>query len=239
MSSLTLGSGLAIALTKIDTVTAMMMITSEAVTAFASAAPSIQSRRVMNTTSAEWPTWTDYLYGPTTGPEAAAVTCNALQMEFTERFYALISRGPTGTTINTHIITSREGACETYTSGERWTDKHIGPITTLCDGVARAQGPRESITYYSPGTRACSELLITSTVSSPLYSSYSGTQPTCTVAASDCTNIFRTYSSRSSEYGAPNGTVTIKPLYPICTVSRTRRRPPRIAARPATSGLAM
>ncbi|KAJ5973385.1 hypothetical protein N7481_010595 [Penicillium waksmanii] len=84
-------------------------------------------------TSIFWPTATNYYYGPTTGPEASAVSCNAEWVEYAGRSEGLWSLGPTATSISLGSYATSEGACRTYVSPEAWSDTHTGPLTTLCD----------------------------------------------------------------------------------------------------------
>ncbi|KAE8154104.1 hypothetical protein BDV25DRAFT_126782 [Aspergillus avenaceus] len=173
---------------------------------------------VISNTSLFWPTSTNYYYGPTTGPDASYVTCAAQYMQYDERSFALHSLGPTGTTtITTHSPTST-GACTTSTYPEKWSDAHTGPVTTLCDGHARALGPREIATRYRPGTGPCSTFSTPYTTTKTLYREPSAS-PTCTLDLEGCKPIWETYSSRSSEYEAsitsPIPGDTNSPLRPL------------------------
>ncbi|PWY72941.1 hypothetical protein BO70DRAFT_399018 [Aspergillus heteromorphus CBS 117.55] len=104
---------------------------------------------IISNTSIFWPTSTDYFYGPTTGPQASAVSCNAAWMEYVE-----------------HIT----GACKTHVRREDWNDPHPnGPITTLCDGIPRALGPVGMITTWLPGTGPCLTSTKTYTYTFPIY----------------------------------------------------------------------
>lgn len=153
-------------------------------------------------TTVFWPTSTDYFYGPTDGPGAAAVTCNAEWIEYNGRASGLWSLGATSTsTIYSSYLTS-SGACTTELRGEDLHDTHTGPVTTLCDGATRALGPRESITQYWPGTGPCSSFMLTETTTTLVYRSPSPT-PSCTLNTQECIPIWETYSSLSSAFHSP------------------------------------
>ncbi|EAW11687.1 uncharacterized protein ACLA_093860 [Aspergillus clavatus NRRL 1] len=153
---------------------------------------------IIDNTSIFWPTYTDYFYGPTTGPDAAAVTCNAKWVEYIGRSTELQSLGPTATTTSYDYYPSSDGACRTSTFLEGWDDHHTGPVTTLCDGTPRALGPRETVTSYYPGTGPCSTLTATYTNIVSLYREPEA--PDCTLNTQECIPIWQTYSSRSSQY---------------------------------------
>ncbi|THC95547.1 hypothetical protein EYZ11_004972 [Aspergillus tanneri] len=160
---------------------------------------------IIGNTSIFWPTSTNYFYGPTDGPEASAVSCNAAWAEYGERSHGLWSLGPTATTTSTGFYPTSEGACRTSTSLEEWSDTHTGPVTTLCDGHPRGLGPRETATGYYPGTGPC----ITSTKTySNVESVYRlpSPSPTCSLHTTDCAGIWETYLRRSSEYDSAHPT---------------------------------
>ncbi|RDW72742.1 uncharacterized protein DSM5745_07914 [Aspergillus mulundensis] len=150
-------------------------------------------------TSIFWPTSTDYFYGPTTGPDASAVSCNAAWIEYARRSTELHSLGPTTTSPYYGSYTTSEGACRTSVTAEDWSDTHTGPLTTLCDGAPRALGPRETVTAYYPGTGPCSTWVKTNTYTSTLYRD-PGATPDCTLEVSECIPIWSTYSELSSSY---------------------------------------
>ncbi|PGG96738.1 hypothetical protein AJ79_09466 [Helicocarpus griseus UAMH5409] len=154
---------------------------------------------IINGTSVFWPTYTDYFYGPTTGPGASAVTCNALWIEYSERSRGLIRLGPTLISESVGSYGKSDGACRSSATPEKWSDIHSGPLTTLCDGIPRALGPRETATRYFPGTGPCVTSLVAYTVTDRFYHSAEPT-PTCTLDTEDCIPIRRTYYSLSSSY---------------------------------------
>ncbi|KAJ5408928.1 hypothetical protein N7509_002811 [Penicillium cosmopolitanum] len=150
-------------------------------------------------TSIFWPTATNYYYGPTTGPKASAVSCNAEWVEYAGRSEGLRSLGPTATSISLGSYGTSEGACRTFVSPEAWSDTHTGPLTTLCDGIPRALGPRETATQYYPGTGPCITGYTTYTNTETLYREPSPV-PDCALETSDCIPIWQTYSSLSSSW---------------------------------------
>ncbi|KNG90541.1 hypothetical protein ANOM_001508 [Aspergillus nomiae NRRL 13137] len=153
-----------------------------------------------------WPTSTNYYYGPTTGPEASAVSCNAEWVEYDGRASGLESLGATSTsTIYSTYVTST-GACNTQIWGEGWDDPHAGPVTTLCDGIPRALGPREYSTTYWPGTGPCSSFIATETTTTLVYRS-----PSPTPAAR---SIPKT-ASPSGKLTAASARPTLTPKLPI------------------------
>ncbi|KAJ5856352.1 uncharacterized protein N7529_010296 [Penicillium soppii] len=146
-----------------------------------------------------WPTSTNYFYGPTIGPKASAVSCNAEWVEYQGRASGLESLGATSTsTLFSPYVTST-GACRSEIRGEELHDIHTGPVTTLCDGVTRALGPRESITHYWPGTGPCSSFTATETSTTLVYRSPSPT-PGCELNTQDCIPIWETYTSLRDAY---------------------------------------
>ncbi|KAL5341406.1 hypothetical protein BJX70DRAFT_358690 [Aspergillus crustosus] len=150
-------------------------------------------------TSIFWPTSTNYFYGPTTGPDAPAVLCNAAWVEWAGRSTALRSLGATATTSSFGSYATSEGACRTSVSLEEWSNTHAGPLTTLCDGVPRALGPREIVTRYFPGTGECVTGSTTYTIMDTLYREPTGL-PECALETSECIPIWETYSSDSSSW---------------------------------------
>jgi len=181
----------------------------------ASATPTITD------TPASWPTWTDYLYGPTTGPQASAVTCNAYWVEYDGRSAALHSLGPTSVQTDYSSYATSQGACETRTYAEGYTDTHTGPVTTLCDSVTRALGPRESVTSVYPGTGPCVTGFSTFAVETSLYREPEST-PTCSVDADNCAQIWSTYRSLSSAY--ESSPTSVSPIAPwSCSTSKAPR----------------
>ncbi|KAL4911707.1 hypothetical protein BDW62DRAFT_215585 [Aspergillus aurantiobrunneus] len=150
-------------------------------------------------TSIFWPTYTDYFYGPTTGPNASAVLCNAAWVEYAGRSSGLRSLGATATSTSLGSYTTSEGACRTSVSLEAWSNTHSGPLTTLCDGVPRALGPRETATAYYPGTGPCVTGYSAYTRTETLYREPSPT-PDCTLQTSECIPIWQTWSSLSSSW---------------------------------------
>ncbi|EAU30088.1 conserved hypothetical protein [Aspergillus terreus NIH2624] len=150
-------------------------------------------------TSIFWPTSTDYFYGPTTGPKASAVSCNAAWVQFDERARGLESLGATSTSTSFPSYITSTGACNTNIRGEGLHDTHTGPVTTLCDGVPRALGPRESITEFWPGTGPCSSFMVTETSTTLVYRSPSPT-PKCKLNTRDCIPVWQTYNSLQQAY---------------------------------------
>ncbi|KKK20447.1 hypothetical protein ARAM_002903 [Aspergillus rambellii] len=183
---------------------------------------------IISNTSVFWPTSTNYLYGPTTGPKASAVWCDAAFVEYAGRSSGLRSLGPTAIITSLESFTTSEGACRTSISPEGWSNTHSGPLTTLCDGVGRALGPRETATAYYPGNGPCVTGYSTYTVQSSLYRAPSPV-PSCTLQTGDCIPIWETYSSLSSAYFSSVTTVppgdTNSPIAPWDCPQTTREYP--------------
>ncbi|OGM46636.1 hypothetical protein ABOM_004708 [Aspergillus bombycis] len=183
---------------------------------------------VISNTSVFWPTSTDYLYGPTTGPGASDVICAAQWMQYDKRSSGLSSLGPTKTTTTTLYTPTSTGACRTSIHPEEYSDVHTGPVTTLCDGVVRALGPRETATKYYPGTGPCSTFSLPSSTVTPVYREPSAS-PTCRPELAGCIGVWQTYSSLSSEYKASVTSSipgdTRSPLRPVHCTNTARDRP--------------
>ncbi|RAH42843.1 uncharacterized protein BO95DRAFT_475575 [Aspergillus brunneoviolaceus CBS 621.78] len=181
-------------------------------------------------TSIFWPTSTDYFYGPTTGPDAAVVTCNAAWIEWASRSLELRSLGPTATIESTGSYATSAGACRTSVTPEAWSNTHTGPLTTLCDGIPRAVGPRETATEYFPDASSpCSEGYQTFTETETLYRNPPDPTPDCTLQTSECIPIWSTYSELEASYyetitAAPPGD-TNSPIPPYSCPSTTRSYP--------------
>ncbi|RJE23614.1 hypothetical protein PHISCL_04070 [Aspergillus sclerotialis] len=154
---------------------------------------------IIDGTSVFWPTSTDYFYGPTKGPKASVVTCNAEWIEYRGRDIALIDFGPTSTSTYIGSYAVSEGACRTSTDLESYSDTHTGPVTTLCDGIPRALGPRETVTKYFPGTGPCVSSMSTFTNFDDVYREPTYT-PTCSLNTKVCIPVWSTYESLSSKY---------------------------------------
>ncbi|KAL2819268.1 hypothetical protein BDW59DRAFT_181689 [Aspergillus cavernicola] len=150
-------------------------------------------------TSIFWPTSTNYYYGPTTGPQASAVSCNAAWVEYAGRSTGLRSLGSTATTTSLGSYATSEGACRTSVSLEDWSNTHAGPLTTLCDDAPRALGPRETVTAYYPGTGPCVTGYSTFTNTETLYREPTPV-PDCTLQTSECIAIWSTWSTLSSSW---------------------------------------
>ncbi|RHZ44344.1 uncharacterized protein CDV56_102534 [Aspergillus thermomutatus] len=182
---------------------------------------------IISNTSIFWPTYTDYFYGPTTGPEASVVTCNAKWVEYFGRSTGLRSLGPTGTSISYIPYPTSAGACRTSSSLEEYSDTHTGPVTTLCDGIPRALGPRETVTSYYPGTGPCSSYTTTFSNTVDLYREPPA--PDCTLNTQECIPIWSTYRELSSSYYDSITTVTLgdtnSPIPPVSCPSTTRTYP--------------
>jgi len=150
-------------------------------------------------TSLFWPTWTDYLYGPTTGLSAGAVSCVAKHIGFTERFSQLNSVfSPSEWS---EIVTSTwSSGCESYISPEGclWPQNaRTGGWTTLCDGISRALGGFEMITFPLPGM--CKAHFSTSTVGHHTeYLPGPWSSELCRYSGSVCMGISSTYLSLNS-----------------------------------------
>lgn len=151
---------------------------------------------VISGTTLFWPTSTDYLYGPTDSP---GVDCAAQWIQYDGRSGGLESLGPTATSTLTELIPTSTGACTASSHLESYYDTHTGPVTTLCDGHARALGPRETVTDYYPGTGACSTFYIPTTITTTLYNVPSAS-PTCQLDREGCKGVWETYKSRSRAY---------------------------------------
>ncbi|KAI9372203.1 hypothetical protein BJX61DRAFT_542902 [Aspergillus egyptiacus] len=189
--------------------------------------PGITSEQWLITlnTTIFWPTSTDYFYGPTTGPKATAVSCNAAWIEHAGRSTGLRSLGPTAVTTSLGSYATSEGACRTSISLEKWSNTHTGPLTTLCDGAPRALGTREIVTAYYPGTGPCETSYRTYTNVDTLYREPSPV-PECTLQNSDCIAIWSTYYESSSSWRSSIITSvpgdTNSPIRPWdCRTSRT------------------
>ncbi|KAL4952209.1 hypothetical protein BDW69DRAFT_195851 [Aspergillus filifer] len=154
-----------------------------------------------------WPTSTNYFYGPTTGPSASAVTCNAEWVEWAKRSTGLRSLGATAISTSESSWYTSDGACRTSVSLEDYSDTHAGPLTTLCDGKARALGSREIVTAYYPGDGPCVSSYTTYTRTDTFYREPSPS-PTCPLNTDECIPIWSTYSSLSSEWRDANPTTT-------------------------------
>ncbi|KAF7617111.1 hypothetical protein F9C07_6714 [Aspergillus flavus] len=183
---------------------------------------------VISNTSVFWPTSTDYIYGPTTGPGASDVICAAQWMQYDERSRGLSSLGPTKTTTVTLYTPTSTGACRTSIHPEQYSDTHTGPVTTLCDGVARALGPRETATEYYPGTGPCSTFS-ESRIATTTVNREPSASPTCRAELEGCIGVWQTYSSLSSEYAAsitsPIPGDTRSPLRPAHCPNTAREYP--------------
>ncbi|KAE8349881.1 hypothetical protein BDV28DRAFT_52453 [Aspergillus coremiiformis] len=156
---------------------------------------------VISNTSIFWPTSTNYLYGPTTGPGATDVICAAQWMQYYVRSTGLSQLGATATSTVTTSSPTSTGACRTSTYAEGYVDVHTGPVTTLCDGYPRALGPRETAKRYYPGTGPCNTFSQTETITTTLYRMPSAL-PDCKPQLEGCIGVWQTYSSLSSEYEA-------------------------------------
>ncbi|KAE8389534.1 hypothetical protein BDV23DRAFT_156978 [Aspergillus alliaceus] len=180
---------------------------------------------VISGTSIFWPTSTNYLYGPTDNPD---VDCAAQWMQYDARSSGLESLGPTATSTLTELIPTSTGACRTSSHLERSDDIHTGPVTTLCDGHARALGPPETVTDYYPGTGPCSTFYLPTTITTTLYNSPSGS-PTCHLHREGCKAVWETYKSRSLAYKSSISVSvpgdTNSPLVPGRCPMTTRDRP--------------
>ncbi|PYH89610.1 hypothetical protein BO71DRAFT_434647 [Aspergillus ellipticus CBS 707.79] len=163
---------------------------------------------VIGNTSVFWPTSTDYFYGPTTGPQAPVVSCNAAWVEYDQRYWGLYSLGPTATITTPIPVETYSGGCWSTVHPETWSNPHPGPMTTLCDGVPRALGPLPDVTDYYPGTGPCTTLTNTSTTVSTLYRKPTPI-PRCSLKnTQDCIPIWETYSSRSYSWEATRTATT-------------------------------
>lgn len=182
---------------------------------------------IISNTSIFWPTYTDYFYGPTKGPKAHVVTCNAKWVEYYGRSTGLRSLGPTGTSISYEPYPTSEGACRTSSSLENYSDTHTGPVTTLCDGIPRALGPRETVTSYYPGTGPCVSSTTTFSYTVELYREPK--EPKCKLNEEKCIPIWSTYRELSSEYYHTVTTVTPgdtkSPIPPYSCPTPTRSYP--------------
>ncbi|RAL15176.1 uncharacterized protein BO97DRAFT_468672 [Aspergillus homomorphus CBS 101889] len=175
-----------------------------------------------------WPTSTDYFYGPTTGPDASVVSCNAAWIEWSRRSTELRSLGPTATIESTGSYATSTGACRTSVTQEAWSNSHNGPLTTLCDGIPRALGPLETATEYYPDSNGlCSEGYKIYTETETLYRNPPDPTPACTLQTSECIPIWSTYSSLESSYdnsvttSAPGDTRSPIPPYDCPSTARS------------------
>lgn len=163
-----------------------------------------------------WPTYTDYFYGPTTGPKAHVVTCNAKWVEYYGWSTGLRLLGPTATSISYEPYPTSEGACRTSSSLENYSDTHTGPVTTHCDGIPRALG-----------TGPCSSSTATFLYTVELHREPKA--PKCSLNTQKCILIWSTYSELSSSYFHTVTTVTPgdtnSPIPPYSCPSTTRSYP--------------
>ena len=155
---------------------------------------------VFNNTSVFWPTWTDYLYGPTTGPSADPVSCIAKHIEFTERFSEL-NKVFTKLVWSETVLHTWTGAgnCDVRTTMENCYERaavHTGGWTTLCDGYSRAIGPLEAVTYPLPGM--CVTYSSTATVGHRTEYLPGPWPSMCRFSGTVCTGPSSTYLSLSS-----------------------------------------
>lgn len=135
------------------------------------------------------------------------VTCNAKWIQYNERSWNLWSLGPTSTATLTDSYAESQGACRTSTFPESYSDTHTGQVTTLCDGIPRALGPRESVTEYFPGTGPCSTTFMTYTDVTEYYREPKPS-PTCSLNTKVCIPVWSTYSALSSSYSSAHPTPT-------------------------------
>lgn len=104
-------------------------------------------------------------------------------------------------------------------------------MTTLCDGIPRALGPRETVTAYYPGDGPCIEGYRTYTYTDTFYREPPSSPPDCTLQTSECIPIYSTYSSsRGSWWDDPSTSTpgdTNSPIRPwACPTSTTTREYP-------------
>lgn len=163
---------------------------------------------IIDGTSIFWPTSTDYFYGPTEGPKAAAVSCNAEWIQYNVRSRSLWGLGATSSTMTTTSYGFSDGACWSKVRPEIFNDPHTGPLTTLCDGIPRALGPRETVTAWYPGTGPCITTWDTFTGLSSIYRQPESSAPSCSLNTPECAPIWSTYSSLDSEYSSAHRTPT-------------------------------
>ncbi|KAF9894416.1 hypothetical protein FE257_007919 [Aspergillus nanangensis] len=165
-------------------------------------------------TTVFWPTSTDYYYGPTTGAEASAVSCNAEWIQHDGRASELQSLGSLSTTTYETSYAASSGLCYTDTFTESWNDAYSGPATTLCDGIPRALQPLQTSTSYWPDTTGpCVTFFGTDTMTTEVYRSPSPT-PDCSLSTEDCIPIWSTYSSLHSDYTGSTPGDTNSPIAP-------------------------
>ncbi|KAK2810117.1 hypothetical protein FQN50_003312 [Emmonsiellopsis sp. PD_5] len=145
-----------------------------------------------------WPTYTDYLYGPTTGPGAEEVSCAASWIEYKVRNNNIRSLPSFSDSWSTRTQVS--GRCSSRVIDDNWSRPYTGPVTALCDEIPRALGPLQVWTSWEPDdTGPCETNIATVTTVATSYHTV-GTEPTCSLGREDCLPIWETYFSRSSAY---------------------------------------
>ena len=160
-----------------------------------------QGTLYIGTRSMRWPSWTDYVYGPTTGPMASEATCNAKWAEVTARSSSLLFTYTESQKFTTTKPAST-GRCYTQTRPERMGDPHTGPVTKLCDGITRALSGRETVTDWLPqSTGSCWSGLSTWTNTEYKWFSLRETAD-CKLSGNYCQNITETYQSRLTAWSS-------------------------------------
>ena len=159
-------------------------------------------------TSFWWPTYTDYLYGPTTGSQATAVSCEAKRIESDARRQLLERYGPV--TAYPYLVEypKTEGVCSVWPALEEYSDVHKGPLTTLCGrNPPRAIGDRETVTRVGPWpwtSGACVTSNYTLTSTAYVHLSESSSAAPCTIDDTQCRSIWDGYSSTSRVWNSAN-----------------------------------
>ena len=94
------------------------------------------------------------------------------------------------------------GGCTASSYLEGNSDIHTGPVVTLCDGKARAVGPREWRTFYQPGTGPCTTKSWITTKSHWEPYPELVPSPICPDPGSVCDAMLSSYSNRAASYSA-------------------------------------
>ena len=154
---------------------------------------------LLNNSSIFWPTWTNYLYGPTTGPLAAGVTCIAQNLEWSARSRALLSIWPTRTGPEvTSTSTITQNTCGPYVYTPKCNFPMHGLTTTIC-GVTRVLPSTQPWPPPAqPQNSACPPFTQTWTTSTSTVYVDKLPPKTCTTNVDLCYTAFSSYSARSS-----------------------------------------
>src|SRR5699024_10566130 len=142
------------------------------------------------------------------GPKASAVSCNAEWIQYNERSWGLYDLGYTASAEYTTSQGLPNGACWSTVRPEIYNDPHTGPLTTLCDSIPPALGPRETLTAWYPGTGPCYTTWDTYSGTTRFYRTQESAEPSCSLNTEACIPIWSTYDSLSASYVSAHPTPT-------------------------------